>query len=592
MLGAALGARHVKRGWVPHDAGALGQSAERVLAGELPHRDFDDVYTGGLTFLNALAFRLFGTTLVSPRLVLFAVFVAWLPAVFYVASRFVSPLAAGLTTLVAAAWSVPNYSEALPSWYNLFFAVFGTAALLRHLDVGGHRWLVAAGIAGGLSCLAKIVGLFYVAAVLLFLVYREHCLARQGVGGEARGYAGTVSAGLLLFVALVAGLIGRLPGRGAVNVITFVAPVAALAGWLAWQLWSEPAGASRERFARLGRLALPFALGAAAPIVVFLAPYARSDALGALWHGVFVLPTKRFEFARMDLPEPWTMLVALAPAALFWRARRWSPPRRQRVALVLGLCLLAALVYGDRLPVYRGVWYMIRPLVPVTVLAGVALLLSGTPSAPRRQALVLLLAVAQLGSLVQVPFAHAIYFCYVAPLGLLAALAVLATWDPAPHPIAAPVLAFYLLFALQWVNTGFIYGMGGIYIPSHQTWPLALARGGVLVEAGEKATYEPAVAAVREHAQGGYIWAGPDCPEVYFLSGKRNPTRTLFEFFDEPSGRTARVLEAIERHDVHVVVFNRRKLFSSVLPQDLAEALVERFPHTLDANWLQVRWRE
>src|SRR4029453_7091374 len=50
----------VDKGWVPHDEGLLGQSAERVLAGQLPHRDFDEVYTGGLSYLHALAFKLGG----------------------------------------------------------------------------------------------------------------------------------------------------------------------------------------------------------------------------------------------------------------------------------------------------------------------------------------------------------------------------------------------------------------------------------------------------------------------------------------------------------------------------------------------------
>src|SRR5256885_1099487 len=152
----------------------------------------------------------------------------------------------------------------------------------------------------------------------------------------------------------------------------FLVPVAALTAWLTWQLWSEPAGSSRDRFARLGRLVLPFALGAAGPILVFLAPYALSGSLGAVWAGVFIVRARRFRFATMDFPALWTTLVALAPAALLWRARHWPTRWRQRVALVLGLGLLAALVYGDRLPVYRGVWYAARPLVPLTVLAGVA----------------------------------------------------------------------------------------------------------------------------------------------------------------------------------------------------------------------------
>src|SRR6266700_7747426 len=68
-------ATHLKRGWVPHDEGTLGESAERVLNGELPHRDFDD-YTGGLTVVHALAFREFGFNSASMLIVLFVLFVA------------------------------------------------------------------------------------------------------------------------------------------------------------------------------------------------------------------------------------------------------------------------------------------------------------------------------------------------------------------------------------------------------------------------------------------------------------------------------------------------------------------------------------
>src|SRR4051812_32907625 len=171
---AAYVAWHLNRGWVPLDEGSLAHAAQRVLLGELPHRDFDDVYTGGLAYLDAAAFRLFGTTLWSMRLMLFAVFLAWVPAVFYIASRMVRPLMAAGITLLAVVWSLPNYPAPMPSWYNLFFATFVIAALLRFLEDERYRWLFAAGVAGGLSFLGKVVGLYYVAGVLLFLVYLAH----------------------------------------------------------------------------------------------------------------------------------------------------------------------------------------------------------------------------------------------------------------------------------------------------------------------------------------------------------------------------------------------------------------------------------
>ena len=159
LLSAVYTAWHLGRGWVAHDEGTLGQSAERLLQGELPHRDFDELYTGGLTWVNAAAFSAFGTTLFVLRIVLLAAFVAWVPAVFYVASRFVRPLAAAGVTLLCVVWSVPNYTAPLPSWYNLFLTVFGLAALLRWIEDRRPRWLIAAGVAGGLSLLVKVVGL-------------------------------------------------------------------------------------------------------------------------------------------------------------------------------------------------------------------------------------------------------------------------------------------------------------------------------------------------------------------------------------------------------------------------------------------------
>ena len=57
------------RRFIPHDEGVLGQSAERLLRGELPHGDFDDPYSGGLAMLDALACRLFGTNVRAERYV-------------------------------------------------------------------------------------------------------------------------------------------------------------------------------------------------------------------------------------------------------------------------------------------------------------------------------------------------------------------------------------------------------------------------------------------------------------------------------------------------------------------------------------------
>jgi len=185
------------------------------MQGQLPHRDFDEVYTGGLTFANALAFRELGVNLTSLRIVLFMCFLAWVPAVYYVASRFLSAHAAGGLTLLAVAYSIPNYPAPVASWYNLFFAVFGVAALLRYIETRARGWLVAAGLCGGLSIVVKISGLYFVAATLMFFVYRAQALsiAEKGESRERHSvYSVAIALGLAIFLGLLVKIILEVPG--------------------------------------------------------------------------------------------------------------------------------------------------------------------------------------------------------------------------------------------------------------------------------------------------------------------------------------------------------------------------------------------
>ena len=74
----------IDRGWAPPDEGLLGQTAERFLGGEVPHRDFDDLYTGGLTVLHGAAFAMLGTKMSSLRIVLLGAVVLWIPFVWLI----------------------------------------------------------------------------------------------------------------------------------------------------------------------------------------------------------------------------------------------------------------------------------------------------------------------------------------------------------------------------------------------------------------------------------------------------------------------------------------------------------------------------
>lgn len=594
---AAYVAWHLSRGWMPHDEGALAQSAERLLRGELPHRDFDEIYTGGLSFLNAGAFRLLGTTLLSMRVVLFAVFLTWVPVVYYLASRFVAPLAAGGVTLLAVVWSLPNYSAPMPSWYNLFLATFGVAALFRHMERRRRRWLVVAGLAGGLSFLVKVIGLYYVAGVLLYFVFQSHALARAEAGPTPRRgnlFAAFASLALLLFVATVAALVRY--QLYAPEVVHFVMPSLIIAALLARNEWTLPAGHDRARFMTLGGLVIPFLVGVALPVALFLVPYARSGALPAFFSGVFILPTKRFGIATVRALPLSTMLALVPLAILATGARELRARLRPWHVVVLGLLLTVILLLSGGVgAVYRAVWYSTRNLIPALALAGVLTLDrerhadAGSPLL--RSRLMLLLSVTALCSLVQFPFVIPIYFCYVAPLVALTAVALFCYLRPVAPAIPVSLLVFYIAFAVVRINTSSLYAMGGKYLSYRRTSPLALERGGLEVPDFQAAEYRELVPLLRKHARGEYIWASPDAPEVYFLTGRRNPTRSLFEFFDDPNDRTERILRTLDARGVTVIALNQLLQFSPPIREDLYARLVERYPYGKMVGRFEVRWK-
>jgi hypothetical protein len=597
-------ATHLKRGWVPHDEGTLGQAAERVLHGEIPHRDFDD-YTGGLTFVHALAFRMLDISSASMRMVLFVFFAAWVPAVFYIASRFGSAVSAGAVTLLAVAWSVPNYPGPMPSWYNLFFATAGAAALLRFIEVGSRRWLFLAGLCGSFSFLAKIVAAYFIGGVLLFFVFREQSIAleNQQTPRGWRFYRVTVVLALTIFLSLLFNMTHKIPGIG--GLIFFFLPTCGLVVFLLAREFAGTGGSDRERFTTLMGMCLPFAAGIVIPLSAFIIPYLLAGAFADLARGLVAAPVRAIQSVMFDADHPpalLTIIPFILPVVLAYECRALG---RAILGSVLAVFASLTLVLSDRSSVlYHFGWLSMRTATPALVLAGIAILWTTRSrqelSLLRQQQIMLLMSVAALCSLVQFPFAAPVYFFYAAPLVILLGMALFTSTPRPPQLALGTLTGFYLLFAVLRITPGFIYNVGGSYAPDAQIEQLTLPRaGGLRVEAREARMYEALIPLVREHAGGEFIYA-PDTPQVYFLSGLRNPSRHYFgltedslEYSWSPStGRGQNVLQMLDRFNVNLVAIYRGPRFSGQMLPELQEALEKRYPHSAEVDWFTVRWKE
>jgi hypothetical protein len=598
VASAAYLGEYLRHGWVPHDAGTLAQMAERVLYGQVPYRDFREVYTGGLTYFNALAFRMFGVNFFSLRIPLFLLFLGWVPSVYLIARRFSRPIAAGAVTLLAVAWSVPNYPEGMPSWYNLFFATWGVLALIRYMETDRRRWLWIAGFCGGLSFLVKITALYFIAAALLFFVFREVSLSRVTEARPARGavlYRIFASGGLLLFLAGLTRLVSRASDR--TDFFYFVLPSACLVFLVVWELWHKSAQGSPARFRLLFSMVLPFLGGVLVPIALFLGYFYRVGALGAWFSGILGASV-RLNRAVYNPPSP-VMIVGLVPMGLvLYLAYKKNLAIGRWAWLVATAALGITLVLARMsIPVYAAVYASLPALVPIFALVVVVRLRREVSlSGEDRQRIFLLAAAAVVCALIQFPFSSFTYFCYVTPLVILLLVCLLAAAGNLDWRVLTALAVFYLAFA-AWLLTPRYYPGQRLMLDHLQSLSkLNIPRaGGIRIPAKQAQEYEEIVRLVQAHATGKYIYAGPDSPEIYFLSGYQNPTRTLFAFLDpdflNPGERTRRILGLIDRDNINLVVLHEDSQFSGSPPAQLRVAIGARFPQSETVDSFEVRWK-
>ena len=636
LIGASIlyAALLLDRGWIPHDDGTIGETALRVLRGQLPHRDFSDVYTGGLAYWNALSFALFGVNLLAPRVLLFLSFLGFLGASFAVARRFAGARTSAAVVLCMTVWGMPNYPAAMPSWYNLFLAVGAVWALARYLDSPRVRWLVLAGVCAGLSILMKVIGLYTLAGILLAVGFIEQAEAGATKGSAEVGttevdaakdsaevgttevdaakdsavkdsavkdsavaaqeglsrYSVVLTSAAVVLVLIIVRLVSSAFGLS--SVFHFVLPTSLVASLMIYLEWRRPhVLSSKERLGRTLRTAAPVIAGTLLPVLLFTVPYVASGALGDLIEGVFISPLTRMSETTNSPPDLDQALPSLGLFALLLLSGAARGTARWALLGGTAVLLLVILAIGGNQFVFHKVWSGYVIALPVAIAAGVLVLKaansSGRPGStagtlsPDLQPVLAaaLLAQAALFGLVQFPFSGSIYTLYVGSLVPLVAVALVSIGGKKARLPAVVLLVFALAFGVRWLGTANMITVGfGGREDRRDTERLGMDRGGIRVTPEEREEFEQLVATLQQIAPGEATLALPDAPEVYFLSGLQNPTGVLFDLFDGDPGRVERVLKTLDENDVRVVVIKITPSFSGPPPLALMQGLEARYP--------------
>ena len=309
--------------------------------------------------------------------------------------------------------------------------------------------------------------------------------------------------------------------------------------------------------------------------------------------GILIQPQRRLIEASI-IPPSFVMLGLATPyAALLFVNERWTQARELLVAVVVAAGLGAVLLLGNEPLAYRAAWAVLRALPMVVALVGVALLVQPATnglSELQRGRIFLLSAMTGMLSLVQFPYASPTYFYYCVPIVALALLSIVSARRGAPLKVHVIVAAFFFAFAVLYTNRSYGWNLGIKFIPYTPDTALAIDRGGLVVSEDDARTYEELVRALREHAAGGTIYAAPDCPEVYFLSGFPNPSRTIFDFLSIVKLDDQWTADLLSRAPIRAVVINTEPLVSPRLDDAVESLLERRFPQSQRVGRFIVRW--
>lgn len=562
LVGFLVLTRLAFRGWIPHDEGTLGQAASRVLAGEVPHVDFHDTYSGLQAFAHAGVFQLTGESVRNLRIANIAIAAIAGISSFALVRR-VQPVVVAASTCVATCLvGFAVYPASMPSWWNAALGLAAAYLILRWLDSRNQIVLVSAGLLIGLSFLVKSTGIYVGVAIATYLLMLASPTSSLQRLLAALGYGIVVAFGVLLTSAPSVQAFGLLlvPMLVVVAVGFRSRSTPLLADHRAVPLWAV----------------VVFALSALVPVLLFVLPYVWSGNANALVSGWIRLPQLRFDDAAWDLSvalRPVLWLGALG--GLIYLVHRQLNQRAALGALLAAIVGIA--VFGWTR--WWGLLVTLIVLAPLIVSAGVVG--AGWRKAITREHLLCALSLTAF-AFIQFPVSNRIYAIYLVPW-VVTAVAVWLTGSNKTWALATVLLLTSSIVAVQ-LERGHLYVSTPLTNPVELV-PLAVDRGGIDVAQRDR-FYVDLVKHLAIHS-GSAIYAGPDAPEVYFLSDTSNPTPVLFDFLAD-DWNYGNLDEIVSEGRLSAVVVNRSPTYSAELPQGLLDVVEDEYPDRTPFGWFDV----
>ncbi|MFK8017495.1 MAG: hypothetical protein AB8G17_18875 [Gammaproteobacteria bacterium] len=509
ICGALLGVLCQSFSYLPDD-GAYAYVATRINAGDVLHRDVQDVHAGYINFANALALRWFGGDLLAMRapLVLLGALQA---ALIFMLLRRRSQIAAVAAATTFACLTFVQFLNPTANWYALAGVVLIITWLHNTDRATRGRYLVLGLLIGLVALIRQLSGVIAAvgAASVLICEYRGDAQRpRQWLAPT--GYGALVA--VLLFYTL-----GR---TGLASFVLYAAWPFVVAVWLTWR--------TRMQNATALRIVRDVVAGGALSAVPLLAYHGAHGSLRIWFDDVvmralslsgadFVDDYALADYVSLSIEQIATLSASGVLNGFFWLVILCAPA-------ILGVSALRRLLRDDELPsaplVLMALWWSLVSVhyqIPLYLFYSVALTLAAV------------LALSDHGNRTRV-------YALSSGIGVLSAIGLY-------FHAAQPVRSIDATIA-------------GVRVAEQVD--CALPRLGVRLLAADCARYQRRLALIEQYSDvDDTLLAVPVNPELYFLSGRRAAVR----FFNSSLGLATQteldtVIQSLAKKPPAVVFFD------------------------------------
>jgi hypothetical protein len=193
-------------------------------------------------------------------------------------------------------------------------------------------------------------------------------------------------------------------------------------------------------------------------------------------------------------------------------------------------------------------------------------------------------------AMTQFPFAAPIYFLYVLPLILIAASAAMSLQPVRSQQLAGITAVLYIAFGLVQVIPGApdSLAMSADHSPD-LAW-LEVPRARLLVPSDDAVLYRQLVVAL-DSLPPGPIWAGPDAPEVAFLSGRVDLNRAFFAFLTSDLPPSEALAGELAGRGAQAIVVDTAPSFSAVFTPAALDSVAKYFPRVQTVDRFRIHTR-